>query len=111
MNTDAEFDPPFRRDTRIAFDNAVLHHDRASHRVDYAAELDDDPVAGALDDAPVMGRDGGVDQVASQRPQSRQPPLLVDAGEPAEADDVGDQDRSDLACFRHGVAPGFAKLS
>ena len=47
---------------------AVLHFDRAAHRVDHAAELDEAAVAGALDDAPVMRGDGGIDQIAAQRP-------------------------------------------
>src|SRR6185437_13027918 len=107
MNPDAELDPPFRRDAGVALGHAVLHVDRAPHRVDDAAKLDDDPVAGALDDPAVVRGDGGVDQVAAQRPQARQRALLIGAGEPAEADDIGDQDRRDLARFRHGAALRF----
>jgi hypothetical protein len=33
--------------------------------------------------------------------------LLVGAGEPAIADNIGDQDRSDLPRFRHGAASGL----
>ena len=50
--------------------------------------LDDAFVAVALDDAAVMSGDGGIDQVAAQRAQSRQRAILVRAGEPAVADDV-----------------------
>ena len=52
MDADAEFDAPFSRHTGVALDHAVLHLDRASHRVDDAAKLDENAVAGALDDAP-----------------------------------------------------------
>jgi hypothetical protein len=107
MNADAKFDALFRRDARVALDHAVLHLDRASHRVDHAAELRDEPVAGALDDAPVTQGDRRINQIAAQRPESRQRPLLVRSGEPAVADDIGDQDRSDLPRFRHGAASGF----
>ena len=53
MNADAEIDAavlggrPALRSTM-----AVLHLDRAAHRVDHAAELDEAAVAGALDDPP-----------------------------------------------------------
>src|SRR5271166_3696386 len=47
-------------------DQAVLHLDRAAHRVDHAAELDDAAVAGALDDAPVVGGDGRIDEIAAE---------------------------------------------
>ena len=46
-------------------------------------------VAGALDDAAVMHGDGGIDQIAAERPQPRQSAILVRAGEPAVADHVG----------------------
>ena len=70
MNADAELDAALGRQARVALDEAVLHFDRAAHRVDHAAELDETAVAGALDDAPVMRVDGGIDQIAPQ-PRSR----------------------------------------
>ena len=101
MDSDAKLDPPFGRHAGIALDEAVLHLDRAAHRVDHAAELDDAAVAGALDDAAAMGGDGGIDQVAAEAPQPRKRPLLVGAGEAAVADDVGHQDRRELARLVH----------
>ena len=96
MNADAELDAALGRHAGVALDHAVLHLDRAAHRVDHAAELDEAAVAGALDDAPVMRGDGGIDQIAAQPPEPRQRAILVRAGEPAVADDVGDQDRRDF---------------
>ena len=58
------------RHAGVALDHAVLHLDRASHRVDHAAKLDEETVAGALDDAPVMRGDGGIDQIAAQPPKA-----------------------------------------
>jgi hypothetical protein len=46
-----------------------MHFDGAAHRVDYAAKLDENAVAGALNDAPMMDGDGGIDQIASQPPE------------------------------------------
>ena len=90
MNPDPEFDSPFRRHPRVALDDAVLDFDGAARRVDHAAELDDKAVAGALDDAAVMGGDGRVDEIAPQRADARKRPLLVAAGKPAEANNIGD---------------------
>ena len=60
-------------------------------------------VAGALDDASVVHGDGRVDQVAAQRPQPRQNPVLVGPGKPRIADDVGHQDRGKFAGLGHGA--------
>ena len=64
----------------IAFDHGVLHLDGAAHRVYDAAEFDERPIAGALDDATVMNGDRRVDEIASQRPQASQGTILVRAG-------------------------------
>ena len=103
MNADAELDAALGRQAGVALDEAVLHLDRAAHSVDHAAELDENAVAGALDDAPVMSGDGRVDQIAAQPAEARQGAVLVRAGEPAVADHVGDQDRRDLPGFGHGA--------
>jgi hypothetical protein len=52
-------------DADVTLDHAVLHFNRAAHGVNHTAELDDAAVAGALNDAPVMGVDGGIDQIAA----------------------------------------------
>jgi hypothetical protein len=86
-----------RRNRRpVALDHGALDFDRAAHRIDHATELDDQAVAGALDEAAVVDGDGGVNQIAAQQPKPRKRSLLVDAGEPAVANDIGDQDRGEL---------------
>src|SRR5271170_41105 len=107
VNTDPEFDAALGRQARVAFNKAVLHLDGAPHRVDDTAELDEVAVAGALDDAPMMRGNGWIDQITPQAPKPRQSAILVRAREPAVADNIGDQDRSDLPRFRHSVASGF----
>ena len=72
MNADAKFDALVERDPCIALDHGVLHFECAAHRIDYAAELDDAAVAGALDDAAMMHGDCGINQVATEGPQPRQ---------------------------------------
>ncbi len=55
----------------IAVQHAALDSDRASDRVDHAGKLDEQAVAGGLDDAAAMAGDGRIDQLATmsfQRP-------------------------------------------
>ena len=62
-------------------------------------------VAGALNDAPMVDGDGRIDQVASERPQPRQNPVLVGSGKPRIADHVGHQDRGQFPGLAHGATP------
>jgi hypothetical protein len=101
VNPDAEFDSPVLRHAGVALDEAVLNLDRTAHRIDHAAELDQAAVAGALDDPPMMRGDGGVDQVAPQAPKARERAILIRSREPAIADHIGDQDRSNLPRLAH----------
>ena len=80
MDADTELDAPLGRKPSIALDHAALHLDGAAHGVDYAAKFDKRAIACPLDDAAVMHGDGRVDQVASERPQSRQCAILIRAG-------------------------------
>jgi len=77
----------------IALRHSVLHLDCAAYRVHNTAEVDENAVAGALYDAAVMGRDRRIDQIAPQRPEPRQRPLLVGAGHARVARDIRRQDR------------------
>ena len=65
MNADAEFDLAIGRHAGVALDHRVLNLDGATHGVDHAAKLDESAVACALDDAPVVNGDRGVDQIAA----------------------------------------------
>jgi hypothetical protein len=67
------------------------------HCIDGAAELDNRAIAGSLDDPAVMHRNGRINEVASERPQPRQNPVLVGSREPRIADDISDQDGRELA--------------
>src|SRR5579871_2788475 len=80
------------------------------YRIGGPAEFDNRAVAGALDDVAALGRDGRVDEVASKAPQARARPLLVGAGEPAIADDVGHRDRRELLGLAHCASPAVDGL-
>jgi len=101
MNSDAIFDAPLGRHTGVALDEAVLHLDGAAHGVHHAPELDDRAVSGALDDAPVMNRDDGVDEIAAQGSQARKNAILVRSREPAIPDDIRNQNRRELPGLAH----------
>ena len=103
MDADAELDAALRRDAGVALHHAVLNLDGAAHGVDDAAELNEAPVAGALHYASVMRGDGGIDQIAPQRPKPRQGAILVRAGEPAVSDHIRDKDRGKSPGLGHEV--------
>jgi hypothetical protein len=64
MNPDTKFDALLGRQSSIALDHAGLHINRTAHRVDDAAELNEDAVAGTLYNVAVMHCDCGINQVA-----------------------------------------------
>jgi hypothetical protein len=70
MNADPELDAALGRHAGVSLGHAVLNFDGAAHRVDHAAKFDERAVAGALDDAPAMHGDGGIDQIAAQPPKA-----------------------------------------
>jgi hypothetical protein len=104
MNANAKLDALLGQHVGVALDHRGLDFDRAAHRVDHAAELDNAAVPGALDDAAVVHGDDRVDQVAAERPEPRQRAVLVGAGEPAVAGDVGHQNRRELLGLGHGAS-------
>ena len=101
MDPDAELDAALGLHAGVAVDQAGLHLNRAAHSIYNAAKLDDDAVPGALDDAAVMGGDGGVDEVATEAPQARKGAVLVSPGEPAVTDDIGHQDCCEFPGLGH----------
>ena len=101
MNADSKVDAAVVGHAGVALGHAVLHFDRASDRVDDAAKLDEDAVAGALEHTPVVDCDRWVDQIAAQSPKPRQSAILVGADEAAKSDNVGSHDRCKLAGFGH----------
>ena len=72
MDADPKFDALVGCDLSVALDHRPLNFNGAVHCVDDAAELDDTAVASSLDDAPMVDRDGRIDQVAAKRPKSRE---------------------------------------
>ena len=101
MNADAEFDAALGRQAGVALHESMLQLDRAAYGVDHAAKFDDEAVARALDHPSSMDGDRRLDQVAPQRAQTRQDPILVGARQPRVADDIGHENRRQLARLSH----------
>src|ERR1700722_2740326 len=115
MDADAELDAALGRQAGVPLDHAVLYFDGTTHGVDYAAEFNETSVTGALHYAPVMDGDGRIDQIAPQRPESRQGSILVRAGKPAVADHIRHEYRREFSGLGHdrkrrvSVRPNVAK--
>ena len=111
MDTDAELNATLGRKAGVTLDHTVLHLDGAAHSVDHAAELNENSVAGALHYAPVMYGNGRVDQIAPERPQPRQCPILVSAGKSAVSDHIRRQDRREFPGLGHDVPSATTQTS
>jgi hypothetical protein len=72
----------------VALGHAALNVDGAADRVQHAGELDQKAVAHDLEDAPVVARDGRIEELAKMGLQGAQGALLVGLHQPAIADHV-----------------------
>ena len=114
MDADAEFDAFVLRHRRVALGHAALDRDAAAHRVDNAAELGQQTVAGGLDDAPGMLGDLVVDQLAAMRFEACQRAFLIVADQPAVAGNIGGENGGQTplnALLGHWAAPFCAALA
>jgi hypothetical protein len=111
VDPDAELDAPGGRDIGVAFGHAVLDFDRAAHRVDDAAKLHQQAVAGGLDDAAMVLGDLRVAQLAPDRLQRGERAFLVRPHQPRPAGDIGGEDRHEAACRDHAVLPIDSRCS
>ena len=63
MDADPELDPPVLRHIGVLRRHGALDFDRATRPIDRAGELDQQAIAGGLDDASMMFGDFGIDDV------------------------------------------------
>jgi len=83
VDADPEGDPLFLECPGIAFGHSSLYGNRASDGFDHARELDQNAVAGGLNDAAAVLGDLGIDQCGAMRLEPREGIFLVGAHEPA----------------------------
>ena len=93
VDADAEFDAAVRRQRGVAFGYCRLHLGRATQRVDDAGELDQEAVAGGLDDAAAMLGDLRIDDFGAQRLEPAEGAFLVGFDQARVARDIGREDR------------------
>ena len=110
VDADPKLDAAIVRKAGVSLDETVLHLNPAAHRIDDAPELDEDAVAGAFHHPAIVNRNAGVDQIAAERPEPGQDAVLVRAGKPRKADNVGDQYRRELARHNHQPSSAFATI-
>ena len=72
IDADAKLDTVVLGESDIAFGHLPPHRDCRSDGSDYARKLDQNAIAGRLDDAPVVAGDLRVDQFAAKRPEPQQ---------------------------------------
>jgi hypothetical protein len=101
VDADAKLNAALRRQASIALDHPVLHINSAAHGIDNASELDENAVSSPLNDAAVMRRDGGIEQIAPQPAQPRKRPLLVGTGKLAVPGHICCQNCGQLSGLRH----------
>ena len=84
-----------------------MHFGRAAQRVDNAGELDQQAVAGGLDEAAFVRRDLGIDQLAAVRLEPCEGPFLVGADQPAVTRDICAEDggQSAFDAFQTAALP------
>src|SRR6516162_707553 len=93
VDADPEGDPFLLRCRGIALDHRSLHGERAGDRLDHARELDQQAVAGRLDDSAVVPGYHWIDQLSAMGVEPRERAFLVLAHQPAVAGDIGREDR------------------
>ena len=77
MDADAKLDLAIRRSVTVPAGNLALDLDRAAERIDNAGELDEEPVAGGLDQPAAMRGNCPVDHFGPDRLQPMEGPFLV----------------------------------
>ena len=88
---DAQANRVFDRFQLLAQLHCPLNVDGAAHRVDNAGKLNQQAVAGGLDDPPAMLVDFRVGDFAPDRLERKERSLFVLAHQPGIADDIGRQ--------------------
>src|SRR6516162_7528683 len=110
IDADAELDPAVRRQRGVALDHCRLYLGRATQRVDDAGELDQEAIAGGLDDAPLMAGDPRIDDFGAQHLQPGKRRFLGGFDQARIAGDIGREDRCEPAfdaswpCGLHGAS-------
>src|SRR6202040_3639292 len=108
IDPDTELDALLLRHPDVAFGHLLLNLDGATHRIDNAGELDQQPVASRFNNAAAVLLDLRVGKLASQPLQRSESALLVRSHQTRIASDIGLQDRCEPPldpCLCHRSRP------
>lgn len=105
MNADPELDAAPVGEIGVASGHAALHLAGAMDGIDDARELDQDAVADILDDAAMVRRDQGIDQLMAEGAKPRDRADFIGGGKAAIARHVGGQNRRELSRIGHRPIP------
>jgi hypothetical protein len=104
VDADAQFDPIVCRGARVALGHRLLHLDCVAHRIDHA-ELDQQAVAGGLDDAAMMLDDLRIEEFAAQSFEAFERAFLIRPHQPRIPRHIGGEDRGQPAGLAHVASP------
>jgi hypothetical protein len=83
--SDPELDPALLVGTLAALSHTRLDLKGAPHGIDGTSELGQAPVSSVLEDPPVVGRNGGIEQLAPDIIESIERALFIGSDQPTEA--------------------------
>jgi len=105
IDADAKLDAAVGRHAGVAPGHLVLDIDGAAQCVDDTAELDEQPVAGGLDEAAAVLGDFRIEEIATQRFEAFEGAAFISADQPRIARHIGREDRRKTAGLAHGSSP------
>ena len=107
IDADAEADALGLRPIGVAVLHSLLKDDGAAHGIDDRCELDQDAIAGRLEDAATVLSDQRIDEFAPIAFQGGEGPFFVRTHQPRISGDIGAEDRRQppLYPFSHGPFP------
>src|SRR5262249_46456159 len=103
IDADAKLDATVGWYTCVLLGHLALHLDRAAQRVHHTAELDQQPVAGGLDQTAAVLGDLRIEELAAQRPEAFEGAAFIGADQPRIARDIGRKDRRKPTGLAHST--------
>ena len=105
MHADPEGDTFLLRGRAVALGHRALHGDSAGDRLDHTRELDQESVAGCLDDPAFMAGDLRIEKLAAQPVEAFERAFLVRPHQPRIPGHIGGEDRGETAGLAHSTSP------
>ena len=105
IDADTKLDAVVGEYTVVAPGHLALHLDGAAQRIHHTAKLDQQPVAGGFDEAPLVLGDFRIEEFAAQRLEAFEGAALIGADQPRIPRHIGREDRREPADLGHSASP------